>query len=55
MNSSSSLEYKFSKASLATPKVKEETYHVIAETLKFSNMLRPHMNDPAFSDAQVSW
>uniref|UniRef100_U3IK93 Glutathione hydrolase n=1 Tax=Anas platyrhynchos platyrhynchos TaxID=8840 RepID=U3IK93_ANAPP len=46
--------YKFSKASLATPKVKEETYHVIAETLKFSNMLRPHMNDPAFSDAQVT-
>ncbi|NWZ24665.1 GGT5 hydrolase, partial [Asarcornis scutulata] len=46
-------EYKFSKASLATPKVKEETYHIIAETLKFSNMLRPHMNDPAFSDAQV--
>uniref|UniRef100_A0A8C3CRL9 Glutathione hydrolase n=1 Tax=Cairina moschata TaxID=8855 RepID=A0A8C3CRL9_CAIMO len=47
-------EYKFSKASLATPKVKEETYHTIAETLKFSNMLRPHMNDPAFSDAQVT-
>lgn len=55
MNSSSSLAYKFNEASLSTPKDKEETYHLIAETLKFSNMLRPHMSDPAFSDAQVSW
>ncbi|XP_050570232.1 glutathione hydrolase 5 proenzyme [Cygnus atratus] len=46
--------YKFNEASLATPKDKEETYHLIAETLKFSNMLRPHMSDPAFSDAQVT-
>ncbi|XP_047920091.1 glutathione hydrolase 5 proenzyme [Anser cygnoides] len=46
--------YKFNEASLSTPKDKEETYHLIAETLKFSNMLRPHMSDPAFSDAQVT-
>ncbi|NXB42804.1 GGT5 hydrolase, partial [Leucopsar rothschildi] len=46
-------EYKFHKASLATPEKKVETYHYIAEALKFGNMLRPHMSDPAFSEAQV--
>ncbi|NXR88666.1 GGT5 hydrolase, partial [Hypocryptadius cinnamomeus] len=46
-------EYKFHKASLATPEEKVETYHHIAEALKFGNMLRPHMSDPAFSEAQV--
>ncbi|XP_064248708.1 glutathione hydrolase 5 proenzyme isoform X1 [Passer domesticus] len=46
-------EYKFHKASLATPEEKVETYHQIAEALKFGNMLRPHMRDPAFSEAQV--
>ncbi|NXV60973.1 GGT5 hydrolase, partial [Molothrus ater] len=46
-------EYKFHKASLATPEEKIETYHYIAEALKFGNMLRPHMSDPAFSEAQV--
>ncbi|KAM3661652.1 glutathione hydrolase 5 proenzyme isoform 1-T1 [Ammospiza maritima maritima] len=46
-------EYKFHKASLATPEEKVETYHYIAEALKFGNMLRPHMSDPAFSEAQV--
>ncbi|NWY34944.1 GGT5 hydrolase, partial [Pheucticus melanocephalus] len=46
-------EYKFNKASLATPEEKVETYHYIAEALKFGNMLRPHMSDPAFSEAQV--
>ncbi|NWW28502.1 GGT5 hydrolase, partial [Falcunculus frontatus] len=45
--------YKFHKASLATPVEKVETYHRIAEALKFGNMLRPHMSDPAFSEAQV--
>ncbi|NWW66531.1 GGT5 hydrolase, partial [Ifrita kowaldi] len=45
--------YKFHKASLATPEEKVETYHRIAEALKFGNMLRPHMSDPAFSEAQV--
>ncbi|NXO05804.1 GGT5 hydrolase, partial [Oriolus oriolus] len=44
--------YKFHKASLATPEEKVETYHRIAEALKFGNMLRPHMSDPAFSKAQ---
>ncbi|NWU27832.1 GGT5 hydrolase, partial [Dyaphorophyia castanea] len=44
--------YKFHKASLATPEEKVETYHRIAEALKFGNMLRPHMSDPAFSEAQ---
>ncbi|NXE34938.1 GGT5 hydrolase, partial [Ptilorrhoa leucosticta] len=44
--------YKFHKASLATPEEKVETYHHIAEALKFGNMLRPHMSDPAFSEAQ---
>ncbi|NXK50407.1 GGT5 hydrolase, partial [Chauna torquata] len=47
-------EYKFHEASLATPKDKEETYHLIAEALKFGNMLKPHMSDPAFSEAQVT-
>nr|XP_021405558.2 glutathione hydrolase 5 proenzyme [Lonchura striata domestica] len=46
-------EYKFHKASLSTPEEKVETYHYIAEALKFGNMLRPHMSDPAFSEAQV--
>ncbi|XP_071301727.1 glutathione hydrolase 5 proenzyme isoform X1 [Agelaius tricolor] len=46
-------EYKFHKASLATLEEKVETYHYIAEALKFGNMLRPHMSDPAFSEAQV--
>ncbi|NWZ91972.1 GGT5 hydrolase, partial [Nesospiza acunhae] len=46
-------EYKFHKASLATPEEKVETYHYIAEALKFGNMLRPLMSDPAFSEAQV--
>ncbi|KAL9834246.1 glutathione hydrolase 5 proenzyme isoform 2-T2 [Geothlypis trichas] len=46
-------EYKFHKASLATPERKVETYHYIAEALKFGNMLKPHMSDPAFSEAQV--
>ncbi|NWX33924.1 GGT5 hydrolase, partial [Notiomystis cincta] len=46
-------EYKFHKASLATPEEKVETYHRIAEALKFGNMLRPHMSDPAFSETQV--
>ncbi|NXM43941.1 GGT5 hydrolase, partial [Gymnorhina tibicen] len=44
--------YKFHKASLATPEEKVETYHRIAEALKFGNMLRPLMSDPAFSEAQ---
>ncbi|NWY76187.1 GGT5 hydrolase, partial [Erithacus rubecula] len=46
-------EYKFNKESLATPEKKVETYHYIAEALKFGNMLRPNMSDPAFSEAQV--
>ncbi|NXF19304.1 GGT5 hydrolase, partial [Rhodinocichla rosea] len=46
-------EYKFHKASLATPEEKVQTYHYIAEALKFGNMLRPHMSDPAVSEAQV--
>ncbi|XP_039937136.1 glutathione hydrolase 5 proenzyme isoform X2 [Hirundo rustica] len=46
-------EFKFHKASLATPEEKVETYHYIAEALKFGNMLRPSMSDPAFSEAQV--
>ncbi|XP_065502775.1 glutathione hydrolase 5 proenzyme [Caloenas nicobarica] len=46
--------YKFHEASLATPKEKVETYHRIAEALKFGNMLKPHMSDPAFSKAQVT-
>ncbi|NWW10271.1 GGT5 hydrolase, partial [Oreocharis arfaki] len=44
--------YKFHKASLETSEEKVETYHRIAEALKFGNMLRPHMSDPAFSEAQ---
>ncbi|KFV47862.1 Gamma-glutamyltransferase 5, partial [Gavia stellata] len=47
-------EYKLHEASLATPKEKVDTYHRIAEALKFGNMLKPHMSDPAFSDAQVT-
>lgn len=50
-----SVEYKLHEASLATPEEKVETYHRIAEALKFGNMLKPHMSDPAFSKAQVSW
>ncbi|NXY30621.1 GGT5 hydrolase, partial [Pomatorhinus ruficollis] len=46
-------EFKFHKASLATPEGKVETYHYIAEALKFGNMLRPQMSDPAFSEVQV--
>ncbi|NWS67877.1 GGT5 hydrolase, partial [Crotophaga sulcirostris] len=46
--------YKLQEASLATPKEKVETYHRIAEALKFGNMLRPQMSDPAFSEAQVT-
>ncbi|NWZ37248.1 GGT5 hydrolase, partial [Brachypodius atriceps] len=46
-------EFKFHKASLETPEEKIETYHYIAEALKFGNMLRPQMSDPAFSEAQV--
>ncbi|XP_032932065.1 glutathione hydrolase 5 proenzyme [Catharus ustulatus] len=46
-------EYKFHSGSLATPEEKVQTYHYIAEALKFGNMLRPHMRDPAFSEAQV--
>ncbi|XP_009971328.2 glutathione hydrolase 5 proenzyme [Tyto alba] len=47
-------EYKLHEASLATPKEKVETYHRIAEALKFGNMLKPQMSDPAFSEAQVT-
>ncbi|NXD85398.1 GGT5 hydrolase, partial [Halcyon senegalensis] len=47
-------DYKLHEASLATPKEKVETYHRIAEALKFGNMLKPHMSDPAFSKAQVT-
>ncbi|NXF05676.1 GGT5 hydrolase, partial [Smithornis capensis] len=47
-------EYKFHEASLAIPQEKVETYHRIAEALKFGNMLRPHMSDPDFSKAQVT-
>ncbi|NXT94771.1 GGT5 hydrolase, partial [Anhinga rufa] len=46
-------EYKLHEVSMATPKKKVETYHRIAEALKFGNMLKPHMRDPAFSEAQV--
>ncbi|OXB64670.1 hypothetical protein ASZ78_008746 [Callipepla squamata] len=42
-------EYKFSEASLATPEEKAKTYHRIAEALKFGNMLKARMHDPAFS------
>ncbi|KFQ10490.1 GGT5 hydrolase, partial [Haliaeetus albicilla] len=45
-------EYKLHETSLATPEEKVETYHRIAEALKFGNMLKPHMSDPAFSKAQ---
>ncbi|XP_071427959.1 glutathione hydrolase 5 proenzyme [Pithys albifrons albifrons] len=45
-------EYKLHEASLATPAEKVETYHLIAEALKFGDMLRSHMSDPAFSRAQ---
>ncbi|XP_010284680.1 PREDICTED: gamma-glutamyltransferase 5 [Phaethon lepturus] len=47
-------EYKLHEASLATSKEKVETYHRIAEALKFGNMLKPLMSDPAFSEAQVT-
>ncbi|NXW61288.1 GGT5 hydrolase, partial [Eurystomus gularis] len=47
-------EYKLHEASLATPKEKLETYHRIAEALKFGNMLKSHMSDPAFSKSQVT-
>ncbi|NWV00410.1 GGT5 hydrolase, partial [Upupa epops] len=45
-------EYNLCEASLATLEEKIETYHRIAEALKFGNMLKPHMSDPAFSDAK---
>ncbi|NWV26128.1 GGT5 hydrolase, partial [Origma solitaria] len=45
--------YEFHKMSLATPEEKVDTYHRIAEALKFGNMLRPSMSDPAFSEAKV--
>ncbi|KFQ42754.1 Gamma-glutamyltransferase 5, partial [Nestor notabilis] len=45
-------EYKLHEASLATPEERVETYHRIAEALKFGNMLKPTMRDPAFSEAQ---
>ncbi|XP_048819950.1 glutathione hydrolase 5 proenzyme [Lagopus muta] len=47
-------EYKFHEASLSTPKEKGETYHLIAEALKFGNMLKPEMKDPAFSEAKAT-
>ncbi|NXT30944.1 GGT5 hydrolase, partial [Pelecanoides urinatrix] len=47
-------EYKLHEASLKTPQEKVETYHRIAEALKFGNVLKPHMSDPAFSEAQVT-
>ncbi|NXI50165.1 GGT5 hydrolase, partial [Chloroceryle aenea] len=47
-------DYNLHEASLATPKEKVETYHHIAEALKFGNMLKPHMSDPTFSKAQVT-
>ncbi|NXK36766.1 GGT5 hydrolase, partial [Piprites chloris] len=47
-------DYKLHEASLASPEEKIETYHHIAEALKFGNMLGPHMSDPAFSRAQVT-
>ncbi|XP_025930822.1 glutathione hydrolase 5 proenzyme isoform X2 [Apteryx rowi] len=47
-------EYKLHEDSLATPEEKVENYHLIAEALKFGNMQKPHMSDPAFSDAQVT-
>ncbi|XP_069727544.1 glutathione hydrolase 5 proenzyme [Phaenicophaeus curvirostris] len=47
-------EYKLQEASLATPKEKVETYHRIAEALKFGNMLKPQMSDPTFSEVQVT-
>ncbi|NXN51126.1 GGT5 hydrolase, partial [Rynchops niger] len=46
--------YKLHEASLVTPKDKVEAYHHIAEALKFGNMLKPLMSDPAFSEAQVT-
>uniref|UniRef100_A0A8C3VBM8 Glutathione hydrolase n=1 Tax=Catharus ustulatus TaxID=91951 RepID=A0A8C3VBM8_CATUS len=39
--------------SLATPEEKVQTYHYIAEALKFGNMLRPHMRDPSLLCLQV--
>ncbi|KFP64694.1 Gamma-glutamyltransferase 5, partial [Cariama cristata] len=47
-------EYKLNEASLATLEEKVETYHRIAEALKFGNMLKPVMSDPAFSKPQVT-
>ncbi|XP_005147837.1 glutathione hydrolase 5 proenzyme [Melopsittacus undulatus] len=45
-------EYKLHEASLATPEERVETYHHIAEALKFGNMLKSSMRDPAFSEAR---
>ncbi|XP_010154503.1 PREDICTED: gamma-glutamyltransferase 5 [Eurypyga helias] len=47
-------EYKLREASLMTPDEKVEAYHRIAEALKFGNMLKSRMSDPAFSEAQVT-
>ncbi|POI21569.1 hypothetical protein CIB84_014684, partial [Bambusicola thoracicus] len=44
--------YNFHQASLVTPKEKGETYHLIAEALKFGNMLKPEMKDPNFSEVK---
>ncbi|XP_066187318.1 glutathione hydrolase 5 proenzyme [Sylvia atricapilla] len=46
-------EFKLHKASLETPEKKVEAYHYIAEALKFGNMLRSQMSDPASSEVQV--
>lgn len=47
-------EYRLQGASLATPEQKVEAFHRIAEALKFGNLLKAQMSDPAFSGAQVS-
>uniref|UniRef100_A0A8D0F8C8 Gamma-glutamyltransferase 5 n=1 Tax=Strix occidentalis caurina TaxID=311401 RepID=A0A8D0F8C8_STROC len=49
------LEGKFLRGKGEQELCRVETYHRIAEALKFGNMLKPHMSDPAFSEAQVSW
>ncbi|NXR15460.1 GGT5 hydrolase, partial [Semnornis frantzii] len=45
-------EYKLRAASLASPEEKVEAFHRIAEALKFGNLLKAQMSDPAFSAAQ---
>ncbi|XP_031448177.1 glutathione hydrolase 5 proenzyme [Phasianus colchicus] len=47
-------EYKFNEASLSTPKEKGETYHRIAEALKYGNVLKPEMKDPDFSETKAT-